>query len=189
MNYRTNFVIWMTSEWFLNAWSFSRNVTFSTLVSCAWTTTTTVLNWRFEQCFRYHSISLQECFFSSSSHQNEGTKSKENQGWYKISSQCKTSHYGFRSWPYGCKVNRRIENVCENLLPSELKCYEMRFCGNNAVRVRFFCENAFCGNHNSCNIICIEKRAGRCCRLCENTKGMTSRKRLRNTVLEGMALR
>jgi len=34
-----------------------------------------------------------------------------------------------------------------------------------------FAENAFCGNHNGGNIVCIKLEQEGCRRLCENTKG------------------
>jgi len=49
--------------------------------------------------------------------------------WQQISAvmttdqHCQTLNHEFRSWPYSCKVNGRIENVCEIQLPIEIKCY------------------------------------------------------------------
>jgi len=43
------------------------------------------LNWLYEYYFHCHNKSLRECFFSSSSHQNQGTKSKESREGYRIS--------------------------------------------------------------------------------------------------------
>ena len=96
---------------------------------------------------------------------------------------CQTLNHEFRSWPYGCKVNRRIDNVCEIHLPFEIKCYEMHFCGKMLWQfVAFFQNNVL--YHNGYNIICIEKRVVRGHKVCKNTKGVTNRKRLRNTTLE-----
>jgi len=97
------------------------------------------LNWLSKHCFHCNNMSLRECFFSSNSHQNGGTKSKIVEHNKRL-----VLNHEFRSWPYSCKVNRRIENVCEIQLPFEIKCYEMHFCGENvAVLCCIFLEQHF----------------------------------------------
>jgi len=125
------------------------------------------LNWISEYCFHCHNMSLRECFFGSSSHQNGDTKSNDSllallRVWINIST-VEHSATNFEVDHIGYKVNCRIKNVCEIQLPFEIK--------------------AFCCNHNGYNIICAAKIVGRGHRVCKNTKGITNRKRLRNTAL------
>jgi len=74
MNYGTNFVIF---EMFHQHVIFFIKCHFLGSGELCVNHTHNCLNWLFEYCFRCHSIYLRERFFSSSSHQNEGMKSKE----------------------------------------------------------------------------------------------------------------
>jgi len=77
MNYRTNFVIFgMIHQHVI----FFMECNFLSSGELYVDHTHNYLSDLFEYCFRWHSISLRECFLGSSSHQTEGTKSKESRG-------------------------------------------------------------------------------------------------------------
>ena len=69
----------------------------------------------------------------------------------------------------------------------EIKCYEMHFCGSSL----HFSREAYCRNHNSYNIICIEKRVRRGHRVCKDNKRRHEPKKVEKHCIriEGTALR
>ena len=83
--------------------------------------------------------------------------------------------------PYGCTVNRRIENDCEIRLLFEINCYKMHFCGSNVVVVRCILQEM-----SFVVIIMViisyvlkqEQEGSLCVKI---QKGVTNRKWLRNT--------
>ena len=110
---------WITGPIFLNFGMIHKHVIFFTkyhffgsgelcvILKTVW------MNWHSEYCFRCHSISLRVCFFSSSSHQNEGTNSKESRGGHKIStSNTQPQILKLATWFENSTMNHRIENDC-----------------------------------------------------------------------------
>ena len=80
--YRTNFAVLAMIH---HTWYFSWNAIFLVLVSCAWILFTLVWSGFPNVAFIATIYVCKSVFFSSRSHQNVGTKSKDSRVWWKIS--------------------------------------------------------------------------------------------------------
>ena len=94
---------------------------------------------------------MREWFFTSCSHQNEGTKSKESRGWYEIST-VKQSSTNLDDGHTAAKPIVALKKFVKCNCYLKLRCHEMHFCG----KLLHFSGNAFYANHNGCDVICTK---------------------------------